>query len=627
MPARNNALAYAALAGAILFIYAPSLRHGFVNYDDPHYVINNYSLHQGLTWDGIRWAFTTGYAENWHPLTWVSHMFDFSLYGMNPSAFRLTNVLLHTVSSIVLFATLRAMTSAPGRSFLVAALFAVHPLHVESVVWIAERKDVLSGLFWMLTLAAYAYYVQKRGAARYALVATSFALGLMAKPMLVTLPCVLLLLDYSPLGRMRDWRSLAVAVVEKLPLFALSIADSVATWLVQDAGGTMKTASALPWADRFANAAVAYASYIAKAVYPFDLAVLYPHRGSAIPVSIVALSAGMIFIASISSVLLLRRAPWFAVGWFWYFGTLAPVIGLIQVGDQSMADRYTYVPLVGLFVVVVWGLERLISLPGAGQATADKNEGGEIANVSAAPSFPRRREAGSGSDRPGQMPWIPAFAGMARGTGAGMTWGTGAATGTGPTGWRIFVAALLVLLTVQARVQAGYWRDSITLFEHCLEVTKTNGPAHNNLGRAYHDAGDLDTARAHYQKALVDSPGLVIALNNLGLLELAEGNLENAKALLKRVAELQPRDHRPRLNLGIVHSMLGESEKAEQCFRESIELAPDFPATRYSYGVFLLERGRTSEAIEQLEHALRVQPENADALAALKRARAAANAN
>ena len=576
-------------------------------------------MHEGLTWEGIRWAFTTGYAENWHPLTWVSHMIDFSLYGMNPAAFRLTNVLLHTLSSIVLFAAMRAMTNAPGRSFLVAALFAVHPLHVESVVWIAERKDALSGLFWMLTLAAYAYYVRKRGAARYALLATAFALGLMAKSMLVTLPCVLLLLDFWPLDRIRDRRSLAAAVLEKLPLFALSIADSVVTWLVQDAGGTMKSASVLPWADRFANAAVAYAAYIAKAIYPFDLAVLYPHRAGAIPMSIVALSATMILIVSISSVLLLRRAPWFAVGWFWYFGTLVPVIGLIQVGDQAMADRYAYIPLIGLFIAVVWGLYRLISLPTAEEVTSYKNEGGEIAHRSAAPSFPlpssfpRRREPSSGFDRPDQLPWIPAFAGMTRGTGS--------------TGVRVFVAALLVLLTVQARVQAGYWRDSITLFERCLDVTKTNGPAHNNLGQAYHDASDLEKARAHYQQALIDSPGLVIALNNLGLLELGEGHTDEALRLLEQVAALQPRDHRPRLNLGIVHAMLGKNEEAELCFREAIHLASDFPATRYSYGVFLLERGRTNEAIEQFEHALRVQPNNAETLAALERAKAAVKTN
>ncbi|MEK7794639.1 MAG: tetratricopeptide repeat protein, partial [Candidatus Hydrogenedentota bacterium] len=341
------------------------------------------------------------------------------------------------------------------------------------------------------------------------------------------------------------------------------------TWLVQDAGGTMKSASVLPWADRFANAAVAYAAYITKAIYPFELAVLYPHRVGAIPMSIVALSASMIVIVSTASVLLLRRAPWFAVGWFWYFVALVPVIGLIQVGDQAIADRYTYIPLIGLFIAVVWGLHRLLSMPIVQEPALNKGELGSI-------------------------------------------------------GVRVFVIALLVLLTVQARVQVGYWRDSITLFERCIEVTKTNGPAHNNLGRAYHDGGDLEKARIHYQQALVDSPGLVIALNNLGLLELAQGNTDEALRLLEQVATLQPRDHRPQLNLGIVNAMRGQDEAAERWFREALDIAPDFPATRYSYGVFLLERGRATEAILQFEHALKVQPDHADTLAALERAKTAA---
>jgi tetratricopeptide (TPR) repeat protein len=344
----------AGLVVAAVVLYGPTLRHGFVSLDDEAYVEGNSHVRNGLTLDGVKWAFGATYQENWHPLTWISHMADVSVSGLAPGGHHLTGLVLHALNGVLLFLALRALTRDTWPSALAAALFVAHPLHVESVAWIAERKDVLSGFFWMLTLLAYARYARRpesRGA--YAAVLASFALGLLAKPMLVTLPFVLLLLDWWPLGR-------TPAVREKAPLFALSAASSIVTYVAQAKGGVVGTWEAVPIGDRLANACVAYVSYLAKTIWPAGLSVYYTFRK--IPPA-TGLLAGAILVAATIAILRLglRGRPWLAVGWLWYLGTLVPVIGIVQIGRQAMADRYTYLPLVGIFLAIAWTLRELVA--------------------------------------------------------------------------------------------------------------------------------------------------------------------------------------------------------------------------------------------------------------------------
>jgi protein O-mannosyl-transferase len=329
-----------------LAVYLPVLTHGFIRFDDPVYVTRNPWVQAGLTWDGIAWAFTANVASNWHPLTLLSHMLDCELFGMDPLGHHLTSLLLHTASVVLLFEALRLMTGALWRSAAVAALFAIHPTHVESVAWIAERKDVLSGFFWMLTLLAWAFYVRQPSRKRYAVVALSLAAGLLSKPMVVTLPFVLLLLDVWPLGR-------KIRVKEKLPLFALAAASCVVTVIAQS--GAIGMASQFPLRLRLANAVLSYVAYLGKTLVPSRLAVFYP-----MPTEFPAWKVvGAALLLVLLTVLALRAARYVTVGWLWFLGTLVPVIGIVQVGGQAMADRYTYLPTIGLFLIAVWGLPRI----------------------------------------------------------------------------------------------------------------------------------------------------------------------------------------------------------------------------------------------------------------------------
>ncbi len=361
---------------ATLTVYWQVGNYEFVNFDDDKYIIENFHVQKGLTRDSVIWAFTATHVSNWHPLTWLSHMLDFQLYGLNPSGHHLTNVFFHLVNTLLLFLVLKLMTGALWRSGLVAALFAVHPLHVESVVWVAERKDVLSTLFWMLTLWAYLGYTKRPGVKRYLVILLAFALGLMAKPMLVTLPFVLLLLDYWPLKRIELGQSaigLPAAsqpstiankpgaqafrlLLEKTPMFVLAAVSSVVTFIVQKSGGAVGALETYPFKIRMANALLSYVIYLKKMIWPQNLAVFYPHPGQSLPMWQAAGAGLLLVVVSIAVIRAGRRYPYLPVGWLWYVGTLVPVIGLVQVGDQAMADRYTYVSLIGLFIVVAWGV-------------------------------------------------------------------------------------------------------------------------------------------------------------------------------------------------------------------------------------------------------------------------------
>ncbi|MHC4194038.1 MAG: glycosyltransferase family 39 protein [Planctomycetota bacterium] len=363
-------LIYLTLVLATLAVYWQVHNYGFVNYDDPAYVSENQNIKSGITWDSIKWALTAGYAANWHPLTWLSHMLDWQLFGTDAGGHHLTNLFLHIANSLLLFTVLKRMTSALWPSAFVAALFALHPLHVESVAWITERKDVLSTFFWMLTVAAYLRYVERPSLGRYLLTLSLFALGLMAKPMLVTLPFVLLLLDHWPLGRFQlaqavedsdgqrlklvsvssRWKMSYRLVLEKVPFFALSAISSVVTFIVQRSAGAVTPVEKLPSHIRVINALTSYLVYIQKMIWPSRLAMFYPYPDKTrLMWQAIAFAPFFVFF-SVAAIFLMHRRKYLFTGWLWYLGTLVPVIGLIQVGSQACADRYTYVPLIGLFV-------------------------------------------------------------------------------------------------------------------------------------------------------------------------------------------------------------------------------------------------------------------------------------
>ncbi len=434
---RSEACIWLILITAVLLVYWQVGDHEFINYDDNVYITDNAQVQKGLTSKGIIWAFTTSHTGNWHPLTWISHMLDCELYGLNPRGHHLTNVLLHMANAILLFVVLRWMTGAIWRSGLVAALFALHPLHVESVAWAAERKDVLSTFFWLLTMVAYVHYVNRPGGKRYLLVLVTFFLGLMAKPMLVTLPFVLLLLDYWPLNRFKpravtgsvedqslgfqssgdDKLPILKAVMEKTPLFLMSLFSCVVTVMAQQEAGAISTLEIVPFKLRIANGLVSFVAYMGKMIWPQDLAVFYPHPISDLQIWKPVAAGLFLLIVSTVALWVAQRCRYVLVGWLWYLGTLVPVIGLVQVGEQAMADRYTYVPLIGLFIVVVWGFADLVK------------------------GWRSRR-------------------------------------------WVVSVSAAVMVLALMAGswLQVAHWKSSVKLFKHALDATSNNYVAHYNLG-------------------------------------------------------------------------------------------------------------------------------------------------
>jgi len=554
-----------ALIAINLAVYAPVRQYGFVSYDDPAYVSENPHVSGGLTWPGIEWAFTSGYAANWHPLTWLSHMLDVQAFGMNAGPHHVTNLLFHIANTLLLFGLLIWLTGAAGRSAFVAGLFAVHPLHVESVAWVAERKDVLSTLFWLLTIWAYAVYVRRPGIGRYLLVLACFALGLMAKPMLVTLPFVLLLLDVWPLGRVAldaetagragpaprgKERSIWLQLVwEKLPLFALAAASSLVTWLVQQRGGAVTGFELFPWTLRAENALVSYAAYIGKMLWPARLVVLYP-----CPQSIPGWWAAGAFLVllGISAVVIrgARRHPYLLVGWLWYLGTLVPVIGLIQVGIQSMADRYTYVPLLGLFIMAAWGVPDLLV------------------------RWPHRR---------GALP----------------------------------VAGALVILAcaITAQGQVQYWKSGVALWEHAVELTlhMDNYRAHNALGMILKQQGRVSEAIAHFSAAVALNPNLAEAHQNLGRALVDQGRMAEAIPSLTEAVRLMPGNAEAHSELGAALSSQGQIGEAIIHYTEALRLKPDLPQVHNALGYALASEKKISEALFHFSEAVRLKPGFAEA--------------
>jgi Flp pilus assembly protein TadD len=550
-----------ALVTAIL--YWPIISHDFVTIDDQEYIQENPHVTPGLTWSGVSWAFETGYASNWHPLTWVSHMLDCTLYGLRPGGHHLTNLLLHAADTLLLFLLLNQMTGALWRSAIVAALFAWHPLHVESVAWASERKDVLSTLFWLLTTMAYVRYVREsnggrpRSRAWYYAALACFALGLTCKPMLVTLPCVLLLLDFWPLNRRApppqpdgtptQPDSLGWLVLEKLPLFALAAAASVVTYLVQATGGAVTTLEVIPPSARFANALLAYCRYLGKTLWPANLSVMYPYVKHWSTGSVLASAA---LLAALSAVFLMRarRSPWLIVGWLWFLGTLVPTIGLVQVGSQSMADRYMYIPGIGLFILIVWGAAGLCG------------------------SSPLRRA-------------ILCALGV------------------------ICLGACLAV----TRVQLRSWRNGETLFRHAVAVTRDNYIALNGLGGAVDRLGRHDEALDLYSQSVALNPHYPEGQYNLGTSLMDHGRLNDAVTHLSLAVAGNPRYAQAQNNLGKAYLKLGDLDQAVTHLSRAVALSPDYPEAHYNLGTLLLMQSKLADSVAEFSIALRLKPAYAEA--------------
>lgn len=514
------------LATVTLSTYWPVLFCEFVMYDDPSYVAGNRHVQSGLTWDGLRWAFTTRACHNWHPLTWLSHMLDCELYGLNPAGHHATNLLLHVLNALLIFLLLRRMTGTHWRSAFVAGLFALHPLHVETVAWVAERKDVLSTFFGMLALWAYLCYTAKPRIARYLLVILLFALGLMAKPMLVTLPLVMLLLDFWPLRRVprtvhflgreiqiaeevsnlghltSSWKQL---VAEKLPLFVMSFVSSALTLSAQ---GELVGSLSSPFQYRLANAVIAYLFYMKKMIWPSKLVVIYPFP-RVMQLSTLAIAVFVLGYLTIQAIRQAKTFPYLFTGWFWYLGTLVPVIGLVQVGFQSMADRYTYIPIVGLFIIITWGAY----------------------------------------DLAGRWQFRPAIISS------------------------LAVLVMAACITV-SYTQVGYWKNSLVLFEHAVLWTTNNFIAENNLGVAFFDRGEFEAARRHFVEATKINPSDTDAQFSLAVTLLNQNKLTESCERLMIVIQQDKNHWRAHSMLGLVLTKQGKPKEALGHFSEAVRINP-----------------------------------------------------
>ena len=552
-PQKRNKIVCLLLAVVTLALYNPVNRHPFVNYDDDRYVINNPHVRQGLTADTIAWSLTATEQANWHPLTWMSHALDCSMFRLNPAGHHFTSILLHVVNVILLFFLLIWATGRLRPSLFVAALFALHPINVESVAWVAERKNVLCTMFFFLTLWAYGWYARKPRWTRYLAVAGLFAAGLASKPMVITLPFVLLLLDYWPLARVRGrneqggksstlpWSRL---VMEKVPLLVLSAASAVITMQAQRTGGAIRTTSEVSFGSRIATAIWAYAMYLWKMIWPARLAPLYPHPGNSLAAWQVLVAAAVL-IAISAMVWRLRARHYLVVGWLWFLGTLVPVIGLVQVGEAAMADRYGYIPLIGIFVMIAFGI-------------ADWAD----------------------SKRLGLWPAIPA-------------------------------AATVVALAITTHHQIGYWQSNYDLWSHTLAVTQNNFVAENNLGGALILQDREEEAHPHFEAAARINPKDPMSHANLGSylqkhgqMREAIGQYESAVGLTSDPGLLA----QTYANLGAAHRALGGDEQAHKNFEQSLRFNPNQYNAWFGLGLLAQKQGKLNEAISDLSRSVELQP-------------------
>ena len=575
---RRDATICVLLIVATAAVYAQVLGHDFVLYDDPVYIYENEHVRNGPSLEGIRWAFTSASETgNWHPLTWMSHMLDCRLFGLNAGWHKLVNLLGHLANTVLLFLLLRRITGAFFPCAFVAAVFALHPLHVESVAWVSERKDVLSTLFWFLAIWAYVGYARRGGVARYAAVMVLFALGLMSKPMLVMLPCTLVLLDVWPLGRLRLGRqidspfppaSTRRVILEKLPLFAMAGALGIVTFLAQHTQAA-STVEILPVRVRLVNAVISYGDYIFAMFLPRGLAYLYPHPWLLPSVGIPAwrwLVAAAVLVGISVAVARLRRRAYLVVGWLWYLIVLVPVIGLAQVGIQARADRYTYVPMIGLLIIIAWSVRDAVA----------------------------------------RWPALRRFA----------------AAGAG---------AALAACAVLTWVQVGTWKDSISLFRHAAAVTRNNFTACTSLGCALQEAGRLDEAAAAYRRALAVKPDEINARGGLAAVLAEQGNFERAIEHFALLVAAKPGSGSARFQLALAHQRLAETrrtggdargeranlERAAAEYRRGLAFEPlNGPAHR-NLGEVLLDLDDAEGALEHLRRAVELAPDDADAYLAM----------
>jgi tetratricopeptide (TPR) repeat protein len=576
-----------ALAVATLAVYWQTSGHGFIAYDDDQYVYENSTVKAGLTASGIAWAFTTFFYANWHPLTWLSHMLDCQLFGVDAGAHHIVNVAFHLANTLLLFIAFARMTRQPWRSALVAGIFALHPLHVESVAWIAERKDVLSTFFAMLTLLLYAQYAENTTAWRYISMAVAFALGLMAKPMLVTFPFVLLLLDFWPLRRLEwppAWPTLWPLLWEKAPLFAMAAVSSVLTFLAQQNYGAVIALARMPFSARIANAAIAYVSYLGKAFWPAGLAVLYPLQR---PQAENALGA-LAILAGATAVALLRvnRRPYLLVGWLWYLGMLVPVIGLVQAGVQSMADRYTYLPLVGLSVAIVWSTADLVE-----SHRLVRNASAALAAVVLVLAVASYQQAAY---------WK---------TSRTLFEHTLAVT----NGNYIIHNNLGVILAREGRRD-----EAIGHYREALAISPDYAEAHANLGTELLKSGKFDEAFSNLVEALRLKPDQPMAQSGLGVLLAARGNFEEARLHLQESLRLSPENPEGHSNLCFVFQRMGRFDEAIAHCSEALRLKPELLDARFNLGTALAAQGKKAEAVAELSRVLAANPRYAAARAALE---------
>lgn len=505
-----------ALAIITLFVFSPVLWHDFVNFDDPDFVYSNPYIQSGVTLESIRWAFTTGYQANWIPLTWITHMLDVQFFGLNPAMHHLGNLLMHVASSCLLFTFLKRATGGVWQSAAVASLFALHPLHVESVAWVAERKDVLSALFFMLTLHAWLRYSESPGMGRYLIAVVCFILGLLSKSMLVTLPVVLLLLDCWPFQQWRDdkgspytRRSLKTLVAEKIPFFALSVCASLITYTVHHARGEAIQGYTL--LSKVGKSCIAYTTYLVNMVWPVDLAVLYPFPKYPPTMGRVLVSVFFLIIVSGFVIWLSKSHPYLLTGWLWYLLTLLPVIGLIQIGQHTVADRYTYIPLTGVFIMIVWG-------------------GAQLA-------------------RKYRLPIAV----------------TGAAS--------LIILVVMIVLTVK---QLSYWQNSFTLFSRAIAVTSENWVAHNNLGIVLEEEGKTDEAIAQYKLSIKAKPSYGLAYMNLGMAYRVKKEFTLAEDAFRWSLKFEPYNPIAHFNLGLLYLDIGRYDLAEEEYKELETLGSPF---------------------------------------------------
>ena len=597
------------ILGVTLAVYVQVYDFAFLTYDDQLYLTNNEQVQRGLTWDGFGWAIRARRASNWHPLTWLAHMLDCEWFGLNAGAHHLVNVFFHLANTMLLFLVFQRMTKAVWKSALVAALFALHPLHVESVAWVSERKDVLSTFFWLLTMWAYVLYAQKGGWLRYVAVVLFLGLGLLAKPMLVTLPLVLVLLDFWPLERLsknmpnknqpkitaHGFRpaSFLLLAGEKMPLLVLTGISCIVTYTVQQGGSAVQSTEAISLGIRLANAVASYGIYLLKMIYPMQLSAFYYHHG--MPAVQTLIGAGAILAAlTLAAILWRRRRPYLLVGWFWFLGTLLPVIGLVQVGGQSRADRYTYVPLIGLFITVVWGVGELMA------------KGRRVKIL------------------------CSILAGLVMGAMTILTWR-----------------------------QVSYWRNTTELFQHALKFDSGNHFAHyilagefskkgekvksrehylealkirpndlkthQNFAAALTNWGQFDAAIKLYQNALRLDPDNVRTLNNYGLALVKKGNYDEAIKQYRRALRFEPDNYDLYNNLGQAYFKQGKYQDAVELYRQALRLRPENAGALSNLGAALFQSGRFEEAIKYFQKALELDPAHTQAQQNLEAARARLN--